>query len=149
MANHNNYNSNKHKNEAFQKPISRHCPHPRELVCIEVPKIFDHVFTRDCKLLKIKLSNCPQCDEPGIFEGICDADVKTTKIKSCLDIPNKPNYKEMKLAVTIKFNIKLSNRKSCILQPSQATFNIKIKEIYCLVLLFVHVGHAHQKTISF
>ena len=127
----NHYNIPKHKFDPCPTFNLDRYIHPRELTCIQVPKVFDHVFTRDCKLLKIKLNNCPQCCEPGVFEGICNAYVKNVKIKSCLDIPDKPKCKKIKLAITVKFNIKLSNKKSCILQPYQATFNIEIKKIYC------------------
>ncbi|MFZ5988992.1 MAG: hypothetical protein ACOYWZ_17960 [Bacillota bacterium] len=107
-------------------------PEPNELVCIQVPKVFDQVALRDCVtrtvMLKKGKDNCPPV---FAFEGATNFDIVEVKVISKTDSLTKPGYKKLKLFVRIRYTIHYSDGTEQLEQKDEATFNLTINEIYC------------------
>jgi len=121
-------------------------PPPNELVCIQVPKVFDQVAVRDCVTRCIKLKKYPlvedergghhhndgcDCGSPFSFEGATDFNICEVKVISKTDSLGRPGFKRLKLAVKIKYTIHFSvgDKHECV--EDEATFNLTVNEIYC------------------
>lgn len=131
-------------------------PTPNELVCIQVPKVFDQVALRDCVTRHIVL--CPELGETHprfAFEGAGDFDIVEVKVISKTDSLNRPGFKKLKLFVKVKFKIFYSDGCHQLTQHDEATFNLTINEIYCPscltqigVVRFPKDHHDHMGTID-
>lgn len=107
-------------------------PMPNELVCIQIPKVFDQVSLRDCTTRDIILTPAPGICRPVFtFKGADDFDVTEVKVISKADSLTKPGFKKLKLFVKIRYVISYSDGVNCLTQPDEATFNLVINEIYC------------------
>ncbi len=108
-------------------------PPPNELVCIQVPKVFDQVAVRDCITKCIPLKH--HHDECGCssitFEGASDFDIVEVKVISKTDSLTRPGFKRIKLFVKVKFTIHLADDDKQFEKEEEATFNLTINEIYC------------------
>ncbi|MCX7842422.1 MAG: hypothetical protein N2489_05035 [Clostridia bacterium] len=120
-------------------------PPPNELVCIQVPKVFDQVALRDCVTRCIPLGLKPREDEderhhhhhdvcvcpPYSFEGATDFDIVEVKVISKTDSLTKPGFKKLKLFIRIRYTIHYSDGQSQFCKDDEATFNLTVNEIYC------------------
>lgn len=107
-------------------------PPPNELVCVQVPKVFDQVALRDCITKDIVLLPGPGVCKPVFsFERADDFDITEVKVISKTDSLMKPAFKKLKLFVKIRYNIYYSDGVHQLKQPDEATFNLTINEIYC------------------
>ena len=107
-------------------------PPPNELVCIQVPKVFDQVALRDCVTRTVCLKKCSEhCHPVYAFEGATDFDIVEVKVISKTDSLSKPGYKKLKLFVRIRYKIHYSDGTEQLTQADEATFNLTINEIYC------------------
>jgi len=107
-------------------------PPPNELVCIQVPKVFDQVALRDCLTRTVCLKNSSEhCHPVYAFEGATDFDIVEVKVISKTDSLSKPGYKKLKLFVRIRYKIHYSDGTEQLSQVDEATFNLTINEIYC------------------
>lgn len=107
-------------------------PPPNELVCIQVPKVFDQVALRDCITRTVCLKKGKDCGQTVFaFEGATDFDIVEVKVISKADSLSRPGYKRMKLFVRIKYTIHYSDGNEQLEHTDEATFNLTINEIYC------------------
>ncbi|HHV29699.1 hypothetical protein [Acetivibrio mesophilus] len=107
-------------------------PPPNELVCIQVPKVFDQVALRDCVTRTICLKKGgDHCHSVYAFEGATDFDIVEVKVISKTDSLTRPGYKKLKLFVKIRYKIHYSDGSEQLCQTDEASFNITINEIYC------------------
>lgn len=109
-------------------------PQPNELVCIQVPKVFDQVSVRDCLTRCIPLKHhqdgcgCP----PNVsFEGADNFDIAEVKVLSKTDSMARPGFKKLRLVVKVKYDIHLSIGDEHVTKEDEATFNLTVNEIYC------------------
>lgn len=120
-------------------------PPPNELVCIQVPKVFDQVALRDCvtRCIPLRPTHCGgddrhgghkgDCDCPSdiAFEGATNFDIVEVKVISKTDSLSRPGFKKLKLFVKIKYTIHYSEGDKQHCKEDEATFNLTINEIYC------------------
>ena len=107
-------------------------PTPNELVCVQIPKVFDQVSLRDCITRDIVLTpGTGACRPKFAFEGANDFDITEVKVVSKTDSLTKPGLKKLKLFVKIRYNIFYSDGVNHLIQPDEATFNLTINNIYC------------------
>ncbi|TYQ15541.1 UNVERIFIED_CONTAM: hypothetical protein Cloal_2008 [Acetivibrio alkalicellulosi] len=108
-------------------------PPPNELVCIQVPKVFDQVALRDCITRTVCLkSSGERCQHPVFtYEGATDFNIVEVKVISKTDSLTKPGYKRLKLFVKLKYRIHYSDGIEQLEQIDEASFNLTINEIYC------------------
>lgn len=123
-------------------------PPPNELVCIQVPKVFDQVALRDCatRCIQLRGSNNDDDDRHGghhhhddcgcstnnlAFEGATDFNITEVRVLSKTDSLTRPGFKKIKLSVKIQYKIHYSDgdRRHCV--EDEATFNLTVNEIYC------------------
>lgn len=120
------------KIEAGQICNPDHFPPPNELVCIQVPKIFDQVALRDCLTRTVTLIPGSGVYNPMFsFEGAGDFDIVEVKIISKTDSMTRPGFKKLKIFVKVKYNIFYSDGINQLSQPDEAAFNLTVNEIYC------------------
>jgi len=115
-------------------------PPPNELVCIQVPKVFDQVALRDCVTRCIALKHCDEdsrghnddcCQSKIAFEGAKDFEIKDIKIISKTDSLAKPGFKKLKLAVTLSYKVIIADGHKQIVVPDEAVFSLTVNAIYC------------------
>ena len=107
-------------------------PQPNELVCIQVPKVFDQVALRDCVTRTVILKKgSDHCHPIFAYEGATDFDIVEVKVISKTDSLSRPGYKKLKLFVKIRYTIHYSYGGEQFEQCDEATFNLTINEIYC------------------
>lgn len=123
-------------------------PPPNELVCIQVPKVFDQVSVRECVTKCIALKKYDNddkdrhhhehdhdecgCNQTRIaFEGAKDFDIREIRIISKKESGSRPGYKKLKLAVKLAFVVVIADGDKTIEIPDEAVFNLIINEIYC------------------
>ncbi len=107
-------------------------PPPNELVCIQVPKVFDQVALRDCVTRTITLIPGSGVINPIYsFEGATDFDIVEVRIVSRSDSLTKPGFKRLKLFVKIRYTINYSDGVNNLTQSDEAAFNLTINDIYC------------------
>ncbi len=120
------------KYEAGQIINPENFPTPNELVCIQVPKVFDQVALRDCVTRTVTLIPGSGVVNPVFaFEGADDFDITEVKVISKTDSMTKPGYKKLKLFVRIRYTIHYSDGVNQLAQTDEASFNLTINEIYC------------------
>ncbi len=131
------------KIEAGQILHPGHFPPPNELVCIQVPKIFDQVAIRDCKaLVNFPLSEAKTASANATFLRAFDFDIKDIAILSQSDSMTRPGFKKLVLRVTVCFKVEYSYFDGCTIEsavipsacqpvPPCVTFDVTINEIYC------------------
>lgn len=107
-------------------------PPPNELVCIQVPKVFDQVALRDCVTRNVTLIPASGTINPSFaFEGADDFDIIEVKVISKADSLTKPGFKKLKLFVRIRYTIHYSDGVVQLALTDDAAFNLTINEIYC------------------
>ena len=107
-------------------------PTPNELVCIQVPKVFDQVALRDCITRTIPLIPGSGVVNPIFaFEGATDFDIVEVKVISKSDSLTKPGFKKLKLAVRIRYTISYTDGVNQLTVIDEAIFNLTINDIYC------------------
>lgn len=107
-------------------------PPPNELVCIQVPKVFDQVALRDCVTRTVTLIPGTGVINPVFaFEGADDFDIVEVKVISKADSLKKPGFKKLKLFVRIRYTIHYSDGVNQLTQTDEAGFNLTVNEIYC------------------
>lgn len=106
-------------------------PPPNELVCIQVPKVFDQVALRDCVTRNKKLVPGHGVTRPVFsFEGADEFDIVQVKVISKTELA-KPGYKKLKLFVRIRYNIHYSDGVNQLSEYDEAGFNLTVNGIYC------------------
>ncbi|MCX7745931.1 MAG: hypothetical protein N2645_03425 [Clostridia bacterium] len=127
-----NYDGHKVKIEAGQIHNPDCFPPPNELVCIQVPKVFDQVAVRDCVTRTINLMPCHSVNNPTFaFEGASNFDIVEVKVISKSDSMTRPGFKKLKLFVKVRYTIYYTDGMNQLQQTDEATFNLTINEIYC------------------
>jgi len=107
-------------------------PTPNELVCIQVPKVFDQVSLRDCVTRNVVLEpSLGVCHPNFAFEGANNFDIVEVKVISKTDSLTRPGFKKLKLFVRIRYDIFYTDGEHQLKQSDEATFNLTINEIYC------------------
>lgn len=107
-------------------------PAPNELVCIQVPKVFDQVALRDCVTRTVMLKHHGDpCHPMFAFEGVSDFDIVEVKVISKTDSLSKPGFKKLRLFIRLKYLIHFSDGERQLTQADEASFNITVNEIYC------------------
>lgn len=113
-------------------------PPPNELVCIQVPKVFDQVALRECITKSIKVRKCgpePHGPIPGPmpidFEGITDFDIVEVKVISKTDSLTRSGFKKLKVFVKLGYKIHYSIGDRHETEYDEAVFNLTVNEIYC------------------
>lgn len=107
-------------------------PPPNELVCIQVPKVFDQVALRDCVTRTVTLIPGSGLMNPAYaFEGADDFDIVEVKVISKADSLTRPGFKKLKLFVRIRYTIHYTDGVNQRTQTDDAAFNLTINEIYC------------------
>lgn len=107
-------------------------PVPNELVCIQVPKVFDQVAFRDCVTRTVTLIPSSGLINPNfVFEGADGFDIVEVRVISKVDSLTKPGFKKLKLFVRIRYTIHYSDGVVQSSQTDEASFNLAINEIYC------------------
>jgi hypothetical protein len=107
-------------------------PPPNELVCIQVPKVFDQVALRECVTQCVKIKRCgPEGHGPIVFEGITDFDIVEVKVISKTDSLSRPGFKKLKLFVKLGYKIHYSIGGHHETEYDEAAFNLTVNEIYC------------------
>lgn len=120
------------KIEAGQILYSVSFPAPNELVCIQVPKVFDQVALRECITRNVVLSpSLGICRPTFSFEGIKNFDIKEVKVISKTDSQAKPGINNLKLIVKVSYDIIFTDGISKLKQPDEAFFNLTVNGIYC------------------
>jgi hypothetical protein len=118
--------------EAGQILNPENFPLPTELVCVQVPKVFDQVSLRDCVTRNIVLKPHPCVANPVYaFEGASNFDITEVKVISKTDSMTRPGFKRLKLFVKIRYDIFFTDGVSHHKQSDEAAFNLTINEIYC------------------
>ena len=104
-------------------------PPPNELVCIQVPKVFDQVALRECITRSVNLTGG---NKNYNFEGASDFDITNVTVISSADSLSKPGFKKLKLFVQVKYTIYYSDTNNCQFKITDyAGFNLTVNEIYC------------------
>lgn len=107
-------------------------PVPNELVCIQVPKVFDQVALRDCMTRTVTLIPGSGVLNPVFaFEGATDFDIIEVKVISKTDSLTRPGFKKLKLFVRLAYIIHYSDGVNQLSIPDTVGFNLTINEIYC------------------
>lgn len=117
-------------------------PPPNELVCIQVPKVFDQVAIRGCETLTgIPLPGLANHINTNFsFEGAENFEISGITVISKSDSMSRPGFKKLKLAVRICFDIKYSfvtdqgtvhEKLNQGTVSTCATFNLVVNQIYC------------------
>jgi hypothetical protein len=107
-------------------------PLPTELVCIQVPKVFDQAALRDCVTKVTTLIPGPGVIYPVfVFEGVTDFDIVEVKLLSKSDSMHKPGFKKLKLFVKLRYKILYSDGTNSLSLIDEAGFNITVNDIYC------------------
>lgn len=120
------------KIEAGQIVNPNSFPPANELVCIQVPKIFDQVSLRDCVTRTVTLIPGSGVINPNFaFEGADDFDIVEVKVISKTDSLLKPGFKKLKLFVRIRYTIHYSDGINQLSLTDEAGFNLTVNEIYC------------------
>jgi len=118
--------------EAGQILNPEYFPPPNELVCIQVPKVFDQVAARDCITRTVTLIPGSGLINPTFtFEGANDFDIVDVKVIAKSDSLTRPGFKKLRLVVRIRYNIFYSDGVNQLTQPDEAAFNLTINDIYC------------------
>ncbi|MCR4436857.1 MAG: hypothetical protein QHH06_14670 [Clostridiales bacterium] len=128
-----NVGSSSIKIEAGQILNPDHFPPPNELVCIEVPKVFDQVALRDCITRNIALIPGSGVINPTFsYEGAINFNIQDIRVVSKTDSLTKPKFKKLKLFVRIGYTVVYSDgvNQNLTLDDVSA-FNLTINEIYC------------------
>lgn len=120
------------KIEAGQILDPDHFPPPNELVCIQVPKVFDQVAIRDCITRTITLTAGSGVLYPVFtFEGASDFQIIEVKVIKKTDSLTKAGFKKLKLSVKIRYTVTYSDGINELTTADDATFVLTINEIYC------------------
>ncbi len=120
------------KIEAGQILNPDHFPPPNELVCVQVPKVFDQVALRDCVTRTVTLIPGSGVINPMFsFEGATDFDIIEVKVISRTDSLTKAGFKKLKLFVKIRYTIHYNDGVNQLAQTDEAAFNLTVNEIYC------------------
>lgn len=107
-------------------------PTPNELVCIQVPKVFDQVALRDCITRSIQLVPGSGVVNPiYAFEGANDYDIVEVKVISKSDSLTKPGFKRLKLAIRLRYTISYTDGVNQLTLTDEAVFNLTVNDIYC------------------
>lgn len=107
-------------------------PSPNEVVCIQVPKVFDQVSLRDCITRHITLIPALGIHNPVFsFKRANNFDIVEVKVISRTDSAAGPDFKKLKLFVRLKYTIFYSDGVNQLRQNDEAAFNLTINEIYC------------------
>lgn len=116
-----------------------HLPDPSELVCIEVPKVFDQCLIKRCLIYACgpdtdatdeELRSNP-LNNPRIFSGCRDFQLKLTSVEK-IPLTKNPSYKKVIVSFVISFNADFID---CNGQTQSELFEINRKEVisklYC------------------
>lgn len=107
-------------------------PLPNELVCIQVPKVFDQVALRDCVTRVVTLIPYTGVMYPKfVFEGVSDFDIVEVRLISKSDSLHKQGFSKLKLFVKLRYEILYSDGFNKLSMLDEADFNITLNEIYC------------------
>lgn len=107
-------------------------PPPNELVCIQVPKVFDQVALRDCVTRTITLIPGSGVFNPSFaFEGTDNFDITEVRVISSTDSLVRPGFKRLKLFVRVRYTIHYTDGTNQLTQIDEAGYNLTINEIYC------------------
>lgn len=124
-------------------------PLPNELVCIQVPKVFDQVALRACEQKTVILETCsPKAEKTDLEDSederlfkkvpknftllaIEGFDIVEVKVISKTDSLLRPGFKKLKLFVKVKVVIIFSVDNQVYKQKDFVGFNLTINEIYC------------------
>lgn len=120
------------KIEAGQILDPNNFPLAKELVCVQVPKVFDQVALRECKTRSVVLlTTCTQPLPTVNFEGASGFTITEIKVLSRTDVPSKPCFSKLKLSVKVDYTINYSVNDVPHTQADTVTFILTVNEIYC------------------
>ncbi|MCX8130415.1 MAG: hypothetical protein N3I35_09980 [Clostridia bacterium] len=126
------------KIEAGQILNPDHFPPPNELVCIQVPKVFDQVALRSCQtVMDVALPGAVAGSTNVLFRQAYNFNITDITVYSKTDSMTKPGFKKLKLTVTVTFDIdyayvdSLGVRHEPTLRGYTSVFDITVNEIYC------------------
>ncbi|OGO81294.1 MAG: hypothetical protein A2Y21_05790 [Clostridiales bacterium GWC2_40_7] len=120
------------KIEAGQIVNPENFPVPNELVCIQVPKVFDQVALRDCVTRTVTLVPGSGVINPIFaFEGADNFDIVEVKVISKQDSLTKPGFKKLKLFVRLTYTIHYTDGINNLSITDSVGFNLTVNEIYC------------------
>lgn len=120
------------KIEAGQILNPENFPVPNELVCIQVPKVFDQVALRECVTRTVTLVPGSGVINPIFaFEGADNFDIVEVKVISKQDSLTKPGFKKLKLFVRLVYTIHYTDGVNQLSVVDSIGFNLTINEIYC------------------
>lgn len=125
------HHDNHVKIEAGQIMNPENFPPPNELVCIQVPKVFDQVALRGCESTKVTLSAGGVASPTFTLQSIDDFDITDITVLSKTDSMLKPGFKRLKLSVKVRVTIRYSNGVANLTQNDFVTFYLTVNEIYC------------------
>jgi len=116
-----------------------HLPDPSELVCIEVPKVFDQCLIKRCLIFACgpdtdatdeELRSNP-LDDPRIFSGCRDFELKLCSVEK-IPLTKNPSYKKVIISFVISF---YADYIDCNGQTKSELFEINrsevIPKLYC------------------
>lgn len=107
-------------------------PPPNELVCIQIPKVFDQVALRECVTKHITLIPGSGVINPVYtYEGANNFDIVDVKVISKNDSITRAGFKKVKLAVKVAFTVFYSDGINELSLCEDVTFNLTVNEIYC------------------
>lgn len=106
-------------------------PLPKELVCVEVSKVYDQVAVRNCVSRSITLLPGSGAVNPFFsFEGAADFNIVEVKITSKIDSFSKTGCKRINLLVKLSYNIYYSDGVRQLTQRDEASYQLVIREIF-------------------
>ena len=126
----------KTKIEAGQILHPDHFPPPNELVCIQVPKVFDQVSLRDCQtVVGVYLKGTSSESSNVFFKQARDFDITNITVFSKTDSLTKPGYKKLKLGVEVSYYIDYQytdgNHTHDATMEHKTVFDVVVFNIYC------------------
>ncbi len=123
-------------NEGFyiyqEKEDLKDCfPAKKEIVCIQVPKIFDQILKKEHTTKNVILKPCGEGQPCFELISICDFNIVKIKVLSKKENKNNPDFKTLKLLIKMKYTIHYSDRCQQLSQCEIVEFCIEVKDFYC------------------
>ncbi|HEX2927599.1 MAG TPA: hypothetical protein VHP38_15300 [Ruminiclostridium sp.] len=106
-------------------------PLPNELVCIQVPKVFDQVALRECMHRSFTVYTGGQPLPDVDFLGATNFDITNVKVLKSEESLTKAGFKKLKIAVTISYDVTYSVGGVQRTVTDTPTFVLTINDIYC------------------
>ncbi len=120
------------KYEPGQIQNAENFPTPNELVCIQVPKVFDQTAMRDCQTVSTLIYTAT--GTPTVtYDSVQNFNISNIKVLSKTDSMTRPGYKKLKLQATLTFDIyySVNGVSAAVPVSTSVVFNLTVNEIYC------------------